>query len=427
MENVSLIDLACGISSALDYISPVVTGHHRRVGLASTALGNHLGIGESSLVDLLLAGLLHDIGAFSMDLALDGLSFDSDLMEHAVIGHRLLRDHPFLERASRIILHHHTNWKELRDGRLESDRETALLANVVNLADRVDILRRAGNRQRTREEVVRTVTGYSPDLYAPELIRAFRELVESGLFWPLVEEMDRPVREMISWKLLDVRVTPAQIIDFSGFFARIIDFRSRHTATHTAGVAESAVQLARLAGMDERAQKAMRLAGNLHDIGKLAVPTALLDKPGALEADEYVKVKDHATVCAEVLRSIPGLGEVADWACQHHERLNGRGYPLGLKGDEISLGSRIMQVADVHTAITEDRPYRKGMSRERAVSVLRSMADKGFLDADIVNLVIENYDRLDAVRTMVQSRALSEFRRFADGNGQAATPPRKSS
>jgi HD-GYP domain-containing protein (c-di-GMP phosphodiesterase class II) len=86
-----------------------------------------------------------------------------------------------------------------------------------------------------------------------------------------------------------------------------------------------------------------------------------------------------------------------------------------------------MQVADVHTAITEDRPYRKGMSRERAVSVLRSMADKGFLDADIVNLVIENYDRLDAVRTMVQSRALSEFRRFADGNGQAATPPRKSS
>jgi HD-GYP domain-containing protein (c-di-GMP phosphodiesterase class II) len=147
------------------------------------------------------------------------------------------------------------------------------------------------------------------------------------------------------------------------------------------------------------------------------VPTVLLDKPDALDEDEYLKVKDHATVCAEVLRSIPGLGEVADWACQHHERLNGKGYPLGLTEKDLSLGSRIMQVADVHTAITEDRPYRKGMTRARAVSVLRSMADNGFLDVDVVNLVIENHDHLDAVRTIVQSRALSAFRRFSEANG----------
>jgi putative nucleotidyltransferase with HDIG domain len=417
MENVSLIDLACGISSALDYISPVVTGHHRRVGLASTALGNHLGIGESSLVDLLLAGLMHDIGAFSMDLALDGLSFDADLEQHAVLGYRLLKDHPFLERASRMVLYHHTSWKDLRVIRQEGDRETLLLANIVNLADRVDILRRVGTRGRQRKEVEQAVAGFTSDLYARELTEAFRELAEGGVFWPLVEDMDRPVREMLSKDLLDVRISPDQLIDFSGFFTRIIDFRSRHTATHSAGVAESAVQLARLAGMDEQEQKAMRLAGNLHDIGKLAVPTSLLDKQGALDEDEYAKVKDHATVSAEVLRAIPGLGEVADWAAQHHERLNGKGYPLGLTEKELSLGSRIMQVADVHTAITEDRPYRKGMTRERTVSVLRSMADNGFLDVDIVNLVIENHDQLDAVRAMVQSRALSEFRRFTEENG----------
>ncbi|WP_338668578.1 HD-GYP domain-containing protein [Pseudodesulfovibrio methanolicus] len=417
MEDVSLIDIACGISSALDYISPTVTGHHRRVGLASTVLGSHVGIRPSSLVDLLLAGLLHDIGAFSMDLALDGLSFDADLEEHAVVGYRLLRDHPFLERASRIVLYHHTSWKDLRVIRQEGDRETLLLANIVNLADRVDILRRVGTEGRQREEVEQAVAGFTSDLYAQELPVAFRELAQGGVFWPLVEELDQPVREMLSKDLLDVRISPDQLIDFSGFFTRIIDFRSRHTATHSAGVAESAVQLARLAGMDEREQKAMRLAGNLHDIGKLAVPTSLLDKQGALDEDEYVKVKDHATVSAEVLRSIPGLGEVADWAAQHHERLNGKGYPLGLTGKELSLGSRIMQVADVHTAITEDRPYRKGMTRERTVAVLRSMADNGFLDADIVNLVIENHDRLDAVRTIVQSRALSEFRRFTEANG----------
>jgi putative nucleotidyltransferase with HDIG domain len=417
MEDVSLIDIAGGISSALDYISPTVTGHHRRVGLASAVIGNRVGIKPSALVDLLLAGLLHDIGAFSMDLALDGLSFDADLEEHAVVGYRLLKDHPFLERASRMVLYHHTSWRDLRVIRQEGDRETLLLANIVNLADRVDILRRMGTRRRERSDVERAVAGFTSDLYAPELTAAFRELTESGLFWPLMEDMDLPVREMLSKDLLDVRISPDQLIDFSGFFTRIIDFRSRHTATHSAGVAETAVLLARLAGMDEKEQKAMRLAGNLHDIGKLAVPTSLLDKQSALDEDEYTRIKDHATVSAEVLRAIPGLGEVADWAAQHHERLNGKGYPLGLTEKELSLGSRIMQVADVHTAITEDRPYRKGMTRERTVAVLRSMADSGFLDVDIVNLVIENHDHLDAVRTMVQSRALSEFRRFTEENG----------
>ena len=413
MEYVSLIDLACGISSALDYISPTVTGHHRRVGLASAALGNRLGIDASSLVDLLLAGLLHDIGAFSMDLSLDGLSFDADLEEHAVVGYRLLKDHPFLERASRMVLYHHTSWKDLRVVRQEGDRETLFMANIINLADRVDILRRVGAQGRERAEVEQAVAGFTSDLYAPEILKAFHELAASGIFWPLVEDLDRPVREMLSQTLLDVRITPDQLIDFSGFFTRIIDFRSRHTATHSAGVAESAVLLARLAGMDEQEQKAMRLAGNLHDIGKLAVPTALLDKPGALSTAEHVRIQVHAVVSAEVLRAIPGLGEVADWACQHHERLNGKGYPLGLSERELSLGSRIMQVADVHTAITEDRPYRAGMSRDKALGVLRSMADKGFLDADIVDLVIDNHDKLDAVRTIVQSRALSEFERFA--------------
>ncbi|OIQ49695.1 Cyclic di-GMP phosphodiesterase response regulator RpfG [Pseudodesulfovibrio hydrargyri] len=417
MEDVSLIDIAGGISTALDYISPTVTGHHRRVGLASALLGNRVGIKPSSLVDLLLAGLLHDIGAFSMDLALDGLSFDADLEEHAVVGYRLLKDHPFLERPSRMVLYHHTSWRDLRVIRQEGDRETLLLANIVNLADRVDILRRMGAHRRERSDVERAVAGFTSDLYAPELTAAFRELTASGLFWPLMEDMDMPVREMLSKDLLDVRISPDQLIDFSGFFTRIIDFRSRHTATHSAGVAETAVLLARLAGMDEKEQKAMRLAGNLHDIGKLAVPTSLLDKQSALDDDEYTRIKDHATVSAEVLRAIPGLGEVADWAAQHHERLNGKGYPLGLTEKELSLGSRIMQVADVHTAITEDRPYRKGMTRERTVSVLRSMADSGFLDVDIVNLVIENHEYLDAVRTMVQSRALSEFRRFTEEIG----------
>lgn len=412
MRNIYLIDLMGGISTALDYVSPHITGHHRRVAMGAAAIGNHLGIGPASLMDMLLAALLHDLGAFSMDVVLDGLDFDADLTEHAVAGHRLLRGHPFLERASRMVLYHHTQWQHLRVIRQEGDAETLFMANIINLADRIDILRRGKGYERDRDEVRQIVSRLSESQYAPEAVRAFLELTDSGLFWELMERMDVPIRRILGKEMLSQHISMSELLDFSDFFAHIIDFRSRHTATHSQGVAETAVQLAGLAGMSQREQEYMRLAGNLHDIGKLAVPVALLDKPDKLDSEEYVKVQDHMRVCEVVLKSISGLDEIADWACQHHERPNGKGYPHGLTAGELSLGSRIMQVADVFTAITEDRPYRKGMDREQTISVLRSMADEGSLDMDIVNLAIENHEQIDAVRRIVQSRALAEFRRF---------------
>lgn len=417
MRDIHLIDLMTGVSKALDYVSPDVTGHHRRVALASVAIGSHLGIGTESLTDMLMAGLLHDIGAFSMDLKLDGLDFDADLTEHAVAGHRLLRGYPFLERASRMVLYHHTKWSDLRVVRQEGDRETLLMANIINLADRVDILRRVGSNGFSRDRVRETVRGYTDQLYAPEIIDAFMVVSSGGVLWQLMENMEGSVRDILGEAILNQLVPQGQLLAFSDFFSHIIDFRSRHTATHSQGVAETAVQLARLAGMSEDDQQRMRLAGNLHDIGKLAVSTHLLDKPGKLDSDEYSAVQDHASVCEQVLQSITGLDEVAEWACQHHERLNGKGYPHGLKEEELSLGSRIMQVADVHTAITEDRPYRKGMEKDQALAVLRSMVTKGFLDVDIVQLVIDHYDQIDAVRRIVQSRALADFKRFTELNG----------
>lgn len=412
MRKINLIDLMCGISTALDYVSPHVTGHHRRVAMGSAVIGNGLGLSSESLMDLILAALLHDIGAFSMNVALDGLDFDSDLTEHAVAGHRLLRGHPFLARASRMILHHHTPWQDLRELGKEGDEETLLLANVINLADRIDILRRGRGYERSREEVREIASRITEEMVAPEVLRTFLEMADNGLFWGLVEDGGDSLHNVLGKDLLSQHIPMTELLAFSDFFTHIIDFRSRHTATHSKGVSETAVQLAGLAGMSKREQEYMRLAGNLHDIGKLAVPVRLLDKPGKLDAPEYVKVQDHMRVADVVLRSIPGLDEIADWACQHHERLNGKGYPHGLAADELSLGSRIMQVADVFTAITEDRPYRKGMSREKTVGVLTSMADNGFLDKDIVRLAVDNYERIDAIRRIVQIRALTEFQRF---------------
>ena len=418
MSNVLLLDLISGISGALDHVSPAVTGHHRRVGLACALVGKSLGLSREELTDLHVAGQMHDIGAFSLDFALDGLDFDADLTEHAGVGHRLLRTHPQLQNAAEFIRHHHTPWKDLQDDGV--NEKTAFLGNVVNLLDRVDILARVGVRTFDRERIRDVAADYSSTIYAPEAVAAFLDASKDDAFWEAMMHHDGHVRDIMGDLVLDQRIPQDELLAFAQLFSHIIDFRSRHTATHSQGVAETAAQLAKLAGMNSWEQRRMRLAGNLHDIGKLAVSSALIEKPAALEPDEFVVVKNHASVCEDVLNSIPGLEDVAAWACQHHERVNGKGYPHGLSGDELSLGSRIMAVADVFTAVTEDRPYRAGMPPEKARSALSAMAQKGYLDARIVELALENYDMIDAIRTIAQSRALDAFKRFSRRDSRPA-------
>lgn len=410
MKDVHLLDLIHGISNTLDYVSTAVTGHHRRVGIACGAMADTLGFDADDTADLLIAGMMHDVGAFALELKLDGLDFEADLTAHSIVGYNLLYGHELLEHPAEVIRYHHTPWKTL----VASDihETTATLANIVNLADRVDILNKVGTKTFDRDRIRAVIGVNNKDVYSPQIIEAFMDASATDEFWQNLDNTTSPVRELVRSDIRNQTIPREQLIKFSRFFSHIIDFRSRHTATHSQGVAETAVQIARLAGMDENDLLKMRLAGNLHDIGKLAVPISLLDKPAALDDDEFDTIKGHAAICDTLLHSVPGMEEIADWACEHHGRINGEGYPKGLRGDELSLGSRILAVADVCTALSEDRPYRIGMGKEKTCATLAAMARDGHLDEELVNLTIDNYNRIDALRRIVQSRAMAEFKQF---------------
>lgn len=410
MNDVYLLDLIQGISGTLDYVSSEVNGHHKRVGFACTSMAKALDLTPDDTGDLLLAALLHDIGAFALDVQLDGLDFDTDLTEHSFMGHKLLCRHELLRRPAEIVQYHHTPWQELKE--IDHDETVKLLANVINIIDRIDILNTIDQRAHDREHIIETVSGYTHTIYEPGLVDALKGMADSDAFWHLLNDDKTPINLTMPADLNKRLIPHDQLLDFSRFFSHIIDFRSRHTATHSQGVAETAVQLARMASMDETDQLRMRLAGNLHDIGKLSVPITLLNKPAPLEEDEFAIMKKHAEAGDTLLNSVSGLETIADWAAQHHERLDGSGYPKGLEDDQIPLGSRILAVADVCTAILEDRPYRRGMEKSEACETLQTMADDGLLDKDIIHMTISNFDRIDAVRHMVQSRALAEFQRF---------------
>ena len=172
----------------------------------------------------------------------------------------------------------------------------------------------------------------------------------------------------------------------------IIDFKSRFTATHTSGVSECAQKLSQLFGLTGLEVNLMGIAGNLHDIGKLIIPNNILEKPDKLTPEEFAIIKCHTYYTYYIIDSIGGLQQIAEWAAYHHEKLDGSGYPFHCKAENIDTGSRIMAVADIFTAIAEDRPYRQGMEKDEIYKTIKAQTDKGLLDKRIVEVLFDNYE-----------------------------------
>ncbi|PLV60506.1 metal-dependent phosphohydrolase [Thermotoga sp. KOL6] len=136
-------------------------------------------------------------------------------------------------------------------------------------------------------------------------------------------------------------------------------------------------------GLKRKDLKALEASGKLHDIGKIAVPEHILNKPGKLSNEEFEVIKRHPQIGADILREYPELSSIVSAVLYHHERIDGSGYPEGLKNDEIPLFARIIAVADVYDALTSDRPYRKSLKPEDAVNLMKEMP----LDQKIVEIL----------------------------------------
>jgi putative nucleotidyltransferase with HDIG domain len=170
-------------------------------------------------------------------------------------------------------------------------------------------------------------------------------------------------------------------------FAQVIDAKSAYTFHHSVSVADYTVAIAQTLGISAPVIRDLRRAALLHDIGKLAVPTSILDKPGRLTDEEFATIREHPRHTGEILSRVTAFAMIAPMAAAHHERLDGRGYHLALAGAEIPIGARILAVADVYDALTADRPYRAAMAPTDAIAILErdrgTAFDPQVLDAHI--------------------------------------------
>jgi len=180
-------------------------------------------------------------------------------------------------------------------------------------------------------------------------------------------------------------------------FAMAIDAKDQVTHGHIQRVQQYTMEVARSLGVtDDRQLKAIEAAALLHDTGKLAVPEYILNKPGPLTPAEFEKMKEHAAVGANILKSIDFPYPVAPIVRHHHENWDGRGYPDGIKGQEIPLGARILSVVDCYDALTSDRPYRPRMTRQQAEQILTDRRGTMY-DPWVVDGFLKILDRLEAI------------------------------
>ncbi len=163
--------------------------------------------------------------------------------------------------------------------------------------------------------------------------------------------------------------------------------RDRYTGEHSDSVVEMSDAVARRLGLPDHEVDRVRMAAQLHDIGKVGIPDEILNKPGGLDEDQWIMMREHPVIGERILRAIPGLGSVARIVRHEHESFDGSGYPDGLSGNDIPIGSRIILTCDAFHAMTSDRPYRKAMPDEDALNELMDNAG-GQFDPQVVEVLV---------------------------------------
>ncbi len=413
---IQLYEIALSLSSVVDLVNPLLYDHHKRVAYITSKLTEELHLPYSLQNISILAAVIHDCGAVDLDSQerLEHLKFElQEPLGHAESGYRLLEDFVPLEKVALIIRHHHSWWNDKASFQVEEE-PIRVCSNIVHLADRVDVIIDKQKNILDQVNVIRRrVKQKSNTMFAPHIVEAFESLSYKEHFWLDIvsASIDSILRHRPWRELVDLNIE--NIVNLAHIYRRIIDFRSPYTATHSAGVAAVAGSLARIMGLSAEDRLELRIAGYLHDLGKLTVPKEILEKPDKLTEQEFNIIKGHTYYTYHCLSSIVGLENINEIGSYHHERPDGSGYPFHLAGEKISKGARIMAVADVFTALTEDRPYRDGMTVDNAMQIIRQMADDSALDSDIVSLLTTNLEEINNFRISAQKIIYSEYKQFA--------------
>lgn len=420
VSDISLSEIVSALSFALDLTEGAVPGHALRSCLLGMKVADQLGMRDEERSPLYYALLLKDAGCSSNAGRMCEIVGGDDrevkrgvkledwtrvsLSAIGLLWKNVLPEANAIERAIRIAnigIHQHRNNEEMI--RLRCDRgaqialkiglgevaakaihhldehwdghgypgslrgrEIPFSSRIMAMAQHLDVFA----SERGPQAAIETLRKRSGRWFDPELVKVAESLDRSGKLWTgRGPEEDRV-------QVLDLapevgRTSVTQIDKVCEAFADVVDAKSSFTYRHSLGVTQAALKIAVQLGLRPERRKLVWRAALLHDVGKLGVSNAILDKRARLDAEEWKLVRQHPAHTQNILQKIEPFLELAMVASRHHERLDGTGYPDGFGADELPLEARIIAVADVYGALTEDRPYRAPLSDGEALAIMK--------------------------------------------------------
>lgn len=247
--------------------------------------------------------------------------------------------------------------------------------------------------------------------FDPELVDAFLATRDDFDFWRRVHHPN-PHQQVSAFEPLDAALIAdePQLDAIAAAFAQVVDAKSPWTFKHSAGVADISVGIGEVLGFGPQELREIRRAGLLHDIGKLGVSNLILDKPGKMTDEEFTELKKHPAFTEQIVGRVAGLGQLAETAAAHHEKLNGRGYHRGILAGDLPIAARLLTVADIFEALSAARPYRDGLPIEKIYEIMDR--DAGFAICEESYAALKTWvdrrtfksridDQLDAVDRLV--------------------------
>lgn len=364
----------------VNYSDHTFMHHSLRTTYIALEISNQLNLNEKSKKQIYISALLHDIGATTC--LSKSHSANSFIKNHCETGTNITKSFPYFCDLSNIILYHHENFDGSGAMNLEKDN-IPIESQVIRIADLIEVLYDENIPNfKQRDRIIKWVKNNCNKIFSEKLVTAFLKNASRDIFWLNIENIS--FAEFILDKIqpeLNIFMDIKEFEQISEIFANIIDNKSKFTAIHSKGIANLAYTVSKFRGYTEEKCCEMKIAGLLHDIGKLAIPLNILDKNSPLTSQEFGIIKSHAYYTKIILDKIEDIPNISEWASNHHEKLNGQGYPRGLKANELSEESRIMAVCDIYQALTEDRPYRRGLNITNVFNIMDEMVSGGFICA----------------------------------------------
>lgn len=372
------------INKMLFFVDPCLVDHGERVAYIVLEILHHAkGSIQINWQKLLVLSILHDVGAYKTEEIDEMLSFASKVVwSHSIYGYLFLKYMSPMGDEAEALLYHHLEYKDYD----KSDSQYLDYAALIFLADRIDVLYTQSDGTCDFSQILEN----SGVLFRPDYVNLFFESQPEAI----VENLrNGRYRDSIVKAVEALDLTEEKAFEYLKMMVFSVDFRSEHTVTHTINTTAISLELGRRMGVSQSELKRLYLGALLHDVGKVAISSDILEFQGRLSPEQMEIMKQHVVYTRQIIEGLVD-SEIVLMASRHHEKLDGSGYPDGLVEAELTTSQQIIAVADIVSALTSKRSYKEAFPKQRTIDILTEMMQAGQLSYTACSIMITNFDEI---------------------------------